>query len=112
MKHVDIITGDVQGKVLGKRYRVGRFLDKGESGRVYKVTDTLRQGGVGGAAATQPLVIKIQQCTQVTMMEINTLEKIGKAAKNCQNSCEANGNLLQIRDWGHFVIVDPAKLDG
>ena len=36
---IDIIKDDIEGKILGNRYKVRSFLDKGSHGLVYKVSD-------------------------------------------------------------------------
>ena len=38
-KDIDIITDDIEGNILGNRYRVKSYLDKGTHGVVYKVSD-------------------------------------------------------------------------
>lgn len=37
---IELISGEIEGQILGKRYQVREFLDKGRSGTVYKVDDT------------------------------------------------------------------------
>ena len=56
LKDIDIISGDIEGKILGNRYLVKSFLDKGTHGLVYKVSDTKKQ-------SKTRLVVKIQEFT-------------------------------------------------
>ena len=43
LEDIDIIKDDIEGKILGNRYKVKSFLDKGSHGLVYKVSDIKKQ---------------------------------------------------------------------
>ena len=69
-KHVDVIIGHIEGIILGNRYQVIKYLDRGENGKVYEVKD-LKKG-----KDSKPLVVKIQESTSMTKREIRKLEKV------------------------------------
>ena len=51
---IDIIFDTIEGKELcNGKYQIGSYLDRGQHGLVYEVTDTTNK------AAQQPLVIKV-----------------------------------------------------
>ena len=65
---LDLAIDSIQGKILCDRYKVGKFLEKGEHGEIYQVTDLkVTDGGEEGSEESKgssmkelPLVIKVQ----------------------------------------------------
>ena len=66
---IDIISGDIEGNILGNRYLVKSFLYKGAHGLIYKVSDSKKE-------SKTRLVVKIQEFTALGLKEIETLEQL------------------------------------
>ena len=62
----DLKISNIEGQILGGRYRVMKFLDKGKNGLVYEAVDTKK-------TRNQKLVIKIQEVSDIGLEEIKTL---------------------------------------
>ena len=53
-KDIEVLCGTLEGQVLANRYRIDKFLDAGNIGQVYRVTDLNKK-------SSRPLVVKIQK---------------------------------------------------
>jgi hypothetical protein len=56
--------------ILNGRYHIGRLIDEGSYGKVYKITDAENQ--------QLPLVIKLQKTMENAGIEVNSIRKIDK----------------------------------
>ena len=102
----DVVFDTLEGKILNKRYKIEKFLDNGQNGEVYEVTDLKKDG-----AQKRPLVIKVQETTDLFLEEINSMIKVQKKCKsNCNNTAKANGKTPEIKDWGQFIMIDSHNL--
>lgn len=101
---VDVITGKIKDKILAQRYLVGKYIDHGSNGIVYKVSDTQNK-------FASPLVIKIQELDPIVMQEIETLKFIKNFTANAHSKSKMKGSILEIVDHGQFIGVDCEKLD-
>ena len=57
---------NMEGKILGGRYEITKFLNRGKNGYVYEVVDIKK-------TSKKKLVIKIQVASDEGYQEINTL---------------------------------------
>ena len=55
---MELVYDTIQGKILKGRYRVDRYLDNGNNGWIFAVTDI---GATNDKKSKVPLVIKIQK---------------------------------------------------
>ena len=102
----DVVFDTLEGKILNKRYQIQKFLDNGQNGEVYEVTDLKKDG-----AQKRPLVIKVQETTDLFLEEINSMIKVQKKCKsNNSNTAKANGKTPEIKDWGQFILIDSHNL--
>ena len=63
---IETIFDTIEGQKLCKgKYQIGRYLDQGQYGKIFKVTDT--------ANKTLPLVVKVQEVSDQFRQEVNTL---------------------------------------
>lgn len=99
----DVVFDNLDGKILNKRYKVQKFLDNGQNGEVYEVTDIKKDG--------RPLVIKVQETTDLFLEEINSMIKVQRKCKsNGGNTAKANGRTPEIKDYGQFILIDSANV--
>lgn len=65
---VDMIEGELKGAVIKERFVIGRLLDRGSFGKVYKIVDINDKH--------RPLVIKMSEEVQAFALEIKAMKKI------------------------------------
>ena len=99
MQKVDVISGKIEGSILGNKYKVGRFLDRGENGQIYKAKNTKMDDA-------SRIVIKVQRCIPMIMQEIQMLCRVSQVCTSNPKNCEKKGRILGIKDWGHFINQD------
>lgn len=95
----DIVFDSLEGKILNNRYKVLKYLDKGENGEVFEAVDLNKE-----ASQQKPLVIKVQETTDLFHKEINYMINVQRMCKN--NRAKANGKTPQIKDHGQFIMID------
>ena len=89
--------------MLQRRYYVGRLLDKGSFGKVFKITDTEDK--------TRPLAIKIQPADHIFEKEIHAMKSIWRrrdALKPVSDSQE-NSRTPEIVASGSVIALDANK---
>ena len=69
LSQVDVLTDKVEGGLLQNRYKIGRLIDRGSFGMVYKITDTQSR-------SRQPLVVKMSEKTKIFCKEISAIKNI------------------------------------
>lgn len=72
-----MVKGELPGQVLKDRYLIGRHIDNGSFGQVYKIIDLQNQ--------TRPLVIKISSDYKLFGKEINAMKKSFKKSQEIQS---------------------------
>ena len=66
--NLDTIEGDLFGQLLKNKYVIGRLIDQGSYGKVYKAIDIEDKH--------KPLVVKIAQDYKTFGKEINAMRKV------------------------------------
>lgn len=74
---VDFVTEQLTGCILKRRYLIGRQIDCGSFGRVFKVIDLQSQD--------TPLVIKVCEDYKLFAKEISAMLNIERKLKNAQS---------------------------
>jgi serine/threonine protein kinase len=88
MQQAEVIKGQLEKSVLKEQFMIGRHLDSGSNGKVYKVIDS-----------KQPkanLVIKISEDVKGLSQEVNTMIKISKGL--CVS--EPGDSIPRVVDYG------------
>ena len=68
LKDVELIQGDVMGKVIRNQFYVARLIDQGSFGKVYKCINL--------NSSKQPLVIKVSEDIEIFKKEISAMKNI------------------------------------
>ena len=68
-KNIQVLFDTFEGQVLSQRYKIGKFLDAGNVGKVFRVTDLKNP-------KSRPLVIKVQKKSKLFFQEVITIKKI------------------------------------
>jgi hypothetical protein len=74
---IQMVKGDLPGQVLKERYLIGRHIDNGSFGQVFKIIDLKDQ--------SRPLVIKISADYKLFGKEINSMKKSFKKSQEVTN---------------------------
>ena len=69
-ENVDLLCGQLEGNLLQNRFKIGSFVDKGQNGKVYNVTDITKN------KPQKPLVVKIVESSHKNKEEIKCLAKV------------------------------------
>lgn len=99
LSQLDVLTDKVEGGLLQNRYKVGRLIDKGSFGLVYKVTDTQ-------ARSKQPLVVKMSEKTKIFCKEISAIKNIWKTSQAAQADQSNLGKTPEVKAYGTLVVTD------
>lgn len=78
---------------------IGRLIDKGSFGLVYKVTDTQSSG-------KQPLVVKVSEKTKIFCKEISAIKNIWRKSQGGQFEQAGLGMTPEAKAYGSLVVVD------
>lgn len=97
---VDVVTEELTGCILQRRYLVGRALDAGSFGRVFKVVDLQDK--------ELPLVMKVCEDHRMFAKEISAMHNIYKKAKNFTGFTQ--GKTPEVICYGMVMICDEADL--
>lgn len=101
---VEIVCGGIRGFLLKDRYKIDHFIDRGQFGAVYAVTDSKKRSTV-----EKPLVVKVAKCTQEFRKEIKAMAKIQKASKLSSNAPGKLGNVPKVKDYGKILQLKNVK---
>ena len=88
-----MIKGEISGQVLKERYLVGRHIDNGSFGQVYKVVDLQNQA--------RPLVIKISLDYKLFGKEINAMKKSYKKSLEIHNDSKCS--TPEVVEYGMII---------
>ena len=88
-----MIKGEISGQVLKERYLVGRHIDNGSFGQVYKVVDLQNQA--------RPLVIKISLDYKLFGKEINAMKKSYK--KSLEIHSDHKSSIPEVVEYGMII---------
>ena len=96
--HQEQIIGKLQGAQLKNRYTVGRYLDSGQNGKVYKVVDAKHPKAA--------LVLKISENCKQFSVEIHQMKKIFQ-----QNKLDGQSSTPEVIDYGLVNLVEEDKVE-
>lgn len=100
---LDIIyDSKLEGTILKDKYMVGRLIDRGSFGKVYKVTDT--------ANSDRPLVIKVSNQNELIAKEIKTMKNIWRKGKALRISGSDLGMTPEVVACGMVIDLESNKL--
>ena len=68
--NIDRCIDQLEGNLISSKYMVGRMIDEGSFGQVYKIVDIADQ--------SRPLVMKVCPDYKVFGHEINTMKRVHK----------------------------------
>ena len=88
-----MIKGEISGQVLKDRYLVGRHIDNGSFGQVYKIIDLQNE--------TRPLVIKISTDYKLFGKEINAMKKSFKKSQEIHN--DSKSSIPEVVEYGMII---------
>lgn len=101
---VDVVTEQLTGCILKRRYLVGRQLDAGSFGRVFKIIDLQDKEA--------PLVMKVCEDHRMFAKEISAMHNIQRKAATApkqQSGCVSK--TPSVISYGMVMICDEADLD-
>lgn len=98
MQNPEVVKGELEKNMIKNRYLIGRHLDSGSNGMIYKIVDNQNQ--------KVPLVIKLSEDCMAFSQEINHTKKIYKSgAKNCSGISQTP----QVVDYGLINQIKHGK---
>ena len=103
-ENVDLLCGQLEGNLLQNRFQIGSFVDKGQNGKVYNVTDITKN------KPQKPLVVKIVESSHKNKEEIKCLAKVWQNSKNSKAALRSFGRVPKICKYGFFFHIKEAKI--
>ena len=97
---VDVVTSQIVGCILKSRYLIGRQLDQGSFGKIYKVIDLEDKD--------RPLVIKICAQTNLFAKEVSAMQNI-TSRKNV-SECSMEIDTPEVIAYGMLMVSDDASV--
>ena len=92
--------GPLEGCLLKNRYQIGKFIDNGQQGCVYTVTDTKRDD------KRRPLIIKVARNSKLFTKEIKTMTKVHKIGSGNKSHEQGKyGSVPKVKDYGHIFQI-------
>ena len=89
-----MVQGELTGQVLKQRYLIGRHIDNGSFGQVYKIIDLINK--------ERPLVIKISSDLKLFGKEINAMKKAYKQASQVLED-DKSCSTPEVVDYGMII---------